>query len=80
MELGRKLRRKGLVVRDHERRTLHLRDHVRHRVGLARTRHAQQCLMLQVALDRPFHKAGDCVRLIAARDEFMVKLEVAERC
>ena len=64
--LGVELRRQGLVGCQHQRRSPQAGDDVGHGVGLARTRHAQQCLEREAilhALDQRVNGA----RLITGR-------------
>jgi len=52
-------------VRHDERRTVHRRDDLRHREGLARTGDAEQHLVLVTAV-QPLDKLGDRAHLVAA--------------
>ena len=51
LELRTELRRQGLVVSQHERRTLLLLDDIGHREGLSRSRGSEQRLMLLAFLE-----------------------------
>ncbi|MBV6417344.1 MAG: hypothetical protein CMLOHMNK_02006 [Steroidobacteraceae bacterium] len=63
-ELAIELRGERLVVRDHERRPLHLRDDIRDRECLARAGDAEQRLVRE-AVAEPFDELRDGLRLIA---------------
>jgi len=63
-ELGAELRRERLVVREHERRAVQLRDDVRHREGLAGAGDAQEHLLGQAHFEA-VHERFDGLRLIA---------------
>ena len=73
LELAEQLVRQGLVVRDHQRRALHLLDDLGHGEGLAAAGDAEQNLRGISALDSG-HKFVDSARLVAGRlqigDEF----------
>ena len=73
-ELRIQLRRQRLVRRKHNRRTPHLRDHIGHGEGLARARHAQQCLVRQAVFD-VLDELADRFRLVAGRRIRLVQLE-----
>ena len=47
LELGAKLGRQRFVVGEHKSRPLQLLDHLGHCIGLARTGHTEQSLLLQ---------------------------------
>ena len=79
LELRCQLSRQSLVMRDYQRRTLHLLDDVRYRVSLARTRHSQQRLMLQSQFTSAFHQLIDRMRLVALRLKLMLNRKVANR-
>ncbi|MCY1174987.1 hypothetical protein D9M73_152070 [compost metagenome] len=64
LELPVQLRRQGLVRRQHQRRALHLGDHVGDAESLARAGHTEQRLVRQPGLDALDHQA-DGFRLIA---------------
>ena len=66
LELTRKLRGQRLVVRDDERRLLHLLDDLGDRVRLARARRAQEDLRLLAVLDAG-RELLDGLRLVAHR-------------
>ena len=66
LELGVKLRRERLVVRDDQRRPIELADDIRHRERLSRTGHAEQRLVAIARLDR-LQQLRDRLRLVAAR-------------
>ena len=72
-ELGVKLRRQRLVVRDDQRRPVDLADHIRDRERFPRTGHAEQRLMPISGLDR-FHQLRDRLRLVAPR--FVIRFEL----
>src|SRR6185503_1362452 len=74
-ELVAELRRKGLVVRDHQARALHLGDRRRHREGLAGAGRAQQGLEA-FALAQALGQAGDRLRLVRRRGVGGVQLEI----
>ena len=74
-ELGRELRGQRLVGREHERGPARLRDHVRDREALARTRDAEQRLEAIAVLD-PFDQGFDRLGLIARRLEIGDELEL----
>ena len=76
LELRVELRRQRLVVRDDERRPVHVRDGVGHREGLARTCHAQQRLMFR-AREQTFGQLRDGRRLISGGSKWRFKLEHA---
>ena len=73
-ELRVQLRRQRLVRREHDGRPAGARDHVRHRVGLAGTGHAEQRLERQAVVDA-FDQAVDRGRLVAGGREGLVQLE-----
>ncbi len=75
-ELGIELCRQGLVRCEHERRPPELRNHVRHRVGLARAGHAEQRLERQAVADS-LREQRDRLRLVARGRERLVQLERA---
>ena len=50
-EFGAELRRKGLVVRQHQRRSVHPGDHVCHGEGLSRAGDSEEHLLLQPRLE-----------------------------
>ena len=64
--LGVELRRQGLVGCQHQRRPPQASDDVGHGVGLARTRHAQQCLEREAIL-HALDQRIDGARLITRR-------------
>ena len=66
-KLVAELRGERLVVGDHERRPLDLLDDPRHRRGLARSRRAEQRLVL-LACPQPIGQRRDRTRLVARRD------------
>ena len=74
LEFGEELRRKRLVVRENERRTIPLRNQVRHREGLARARHALQNEPFVAAL-QSFMQGGNGIRLIARGLELRMEIE-----
>ena len=77
-ELRVELRRERLVRREHERRPPDARDHVRHRVSLARTGHAEQRLGREPVPDA-LGELLDRLRLVAGRRERLVQPERAAR-
>ncbi len=70
--LGIELRGERLVGRHDQRRTAHARDHVRHRVGLARAGYAQQRLEREPVLDA-FRQRRDGLGLVAGRLERLMQ-------
>jgi hypothetical protein len=66
LELAVELRRKGLVVRQHERRALHRLDDVSDGKSFATSRDAEQRLVRQPRFD-PFDELRDRLGLIAGR-------------
>ena len=76
-ELGVKLRRQRLVVRDDERRPVELADDVGDRECLARAGHAEQRLMPIPGLER-FDQLGDRLPLVAPR--FVIGFELKRHC
>jgi len=74
LELLVELRGERLVVRQHQRRPVGLRDHRRHGEGLARSRDAQQHLVLVAALEAA-HELVDRARLVALGLEVAHQLE-----
>ena len=66
LELVKKLRGKGFIVRQNQRRAIQRLDHLRHREGLAGTGDAEQDLMLLAGLDAG-HEFFDGAALIAPR-------------
>src|SRR5690348_3310334 len=77
-ELGIELRGERLVRREHECGPAASRDHVRHRVRLARSRHAEERLERQ-AVVQAFGELFYRVRLVAGRIERLVQLVGAVR-
>ena len=78
LELGIQLRRQRLVGRQHQRRATRAGDHVGHGVGLARARHAEQCLERQAVIqtrDQLFNGG----RLITSRRKRLMQPEWAAR-
>ena len=73
-KLAVQLRGQRLVGREDDGRPAHAGDHVGHRVGLARTGHAEQGLEGQ-AVGYAFGQLGDRGRLVAGRQEGLVQLE-----
>src|SRR3954470_14020403 len=73
-ELRVELRRQRLVRREHQRRPAEARDHVRHRVGLARAGDAEQRLVREPVVDA-FGELVDRLRLVARRLERLVQAE-----
>ena len=67
-EFLEELRGQGLVVRHHQRRPVHARDGLGHRVGLARPGHAEQHLML-VAAVQSFDQLRHGAHLVATELE-----------
>ena len=61
-----KLRRQRLIVGNDERWLVQCLNDIRHRKGLSRTRHTQQCLEL-ISLFEAFYKLGNGLRLVAGR-------------
>ena len=74
LELLVELGRERLVVGQHQRRAVGLRDHRGDREGLARAGDAQQHLVLVAALE-PVHQLPDRARLVALRLEVAHELE-----
>ena len=74
LELAVELRRERLVVRDDQRRPLHLRDHVRDREGLARAGDAEQHLVA-VAAAQARRELLDGPRLVARGLEVAPEIE-----
>ena len=74
LELAVELRRERLVVREHERRTLHGLDHVRDGVRLSGTGDAKQRLVREARLDA-VDERGDGGRLVAGRRVLRLQLE-----
>ena len=62
-------------MRQHQRRTLHPLNHIRHRKRLARTRHTQQHLRPAVVLHSR-HQRLNRLRLVASRSKLAVQLEL----
>ena len=77
-ELRIELRCQGLVRREDERGSSDARDDVRHRVGLARTGHAEQRLGGEPVAE-PLGELVDRFRLVARRRERLVEAERALR-
>ena len=77
-EFGAELGRQGLVVRQHERGAIGLRDDVGHGEGLAGAGDAFQRLLL-VALLQPLHQSGNGFRLVAGGLEFRLQFKVVHR-
>ena len=75
LELLVELGGERLVVRHHQRRAVHRRDHLRHREGLPRPGDAEQHLV-RVAAVQPFNQFGDRADLIPAYLEVTDKLEL----
>ena len=75
-ELRAELRGQRLVVRQHERRAVAVRDDVRHRERLARAGHAEQHLMLQT-LFQALRERFNGLRLVAGRPVFGMQLKHA---
>ena len=67
-EFLEQLRGEGLVVRHHQRRPVHARNHLRHAVGLARAGDAEQHLVL-VAAVQPLDQLGHGLDLVAGELE-----------
>ena len=78
LELAVQLRRQRLVVREHQRRPLHLLDHVGDGEGLAGAGHPQQGLVRQAA-GEPIHKFFNRLRLITRRQVVRKELETHVR-
>ena len=74
LELLIELRGQRLVVRHDQRRPVHLRQHLRHREGLARAGDAEQHLV-RVAAVQPFDQLGHGADLVAADLEVADELE-----
>ena len=74
LELAVELRRQRLVVRDHQRRLVEMRNDVRHRERLARARHTEQALRPFARLD-PAHELLNRLRLIPRRRKRAMKFE-----
>ena len=76
--LGIQLRRERLVRREHHGRTAELRNHVGHRVGLARPGDAEERLESQPVV-HPFDQLFDRLRLVAGGRIRLVQPERAAR-
>ena len=74
LHLAVELRRKRLVVGDDECRLLQLLNHIRHRKGLARARHADQGLEL-IARAKPVDQFLYGLRLVARRLKLTVQFK-----
>ncbi len=74
LELGAELRGERLVVGQHERRALRLLDDVGHRERLARTRGAEERLVLLAGV-HALYQLFDSLWLVAGRFEFRDELE-----
>ena len=79
LELAVELRRQRLVVRQHQRRALHVLDDVGDREGLARAGDAEQRLVRQARLEA-VDELRDRLRLIARRLVVALQLEAECRC
>ena len=77
LELPVQLRREGLVMAQHQRRTVQPRDDVGHREGLPGARHAQQRVVLRAVFDRA-HQLPDRLRLVAHRGVVRYEFEIHE--
>ena len=66
LEFGAKLRGKGFVVCQHQRRAIDPRDDVRHGEGLSGARHPQQRLLTAAGINA-VHQRADRGRLVARR-------------
>ncbi len=66
LELRAKLCRQGFVMCQHQRRSVDIGNDVCHGERFAGTRHAEQHLFLQSAVDS-VGQFGDCLRLVAGR-------------
>ena len=75
-KLGIKLRGQRLVRRQHERGAPEVRDHVRHRVSLARPGHAEERLERKAVADS-LDELRDRLRLVARGRKGLVQLERA---
>jgi hypothetical protein len=73
-ELGIKLGRQRLVVREHQRGALHLGNDVGHGERLARPGHAHQNLK-PLASAQAFHQRGNRLRLVSRGSERAVEFE-----
>ena len=73
-EFAAKLGGKRLVMRQHKRRSVQVRDHGGHRKGLARAGHAQKHLLLH-SLFQPLGQRRNGLRLVAGGRIRRVQLE-----
>ena len=74
-EFAVELRREGLVVAQHERRTVQVGDDVGYGEGFSRAGHAQQRVVLRTVLDRA-DQLCDGLRLVARRGVIGYEFEV----